>query len=171
VRQEVIFSRLPLTETELESRLAEQEAILQAPDASDESHDVRMATVYALALRRVLHRLRAGEPVAQLTEVQGFRLGPLALLGSPFEIFQEIKNEVREKARAPLPLVVGLCNDALGYATDCTVAARGGYAAEMVPLMQGSLPYQNIHGELVSALLDLDQALTEEYDEAERAQG
>ena len=171
VRQEVTFRRLPLTETELESRLAAQEAILQAPAASDETPAVRMATVYALALRRVLDRLRAGQPVAQPTEVQGFRLGPLALLGSPFEIFQEIKNEVREKAGAPLPLVASLCNDALGYATDRTVTARGGYAAEMAPLMQGSLPYQDIHGELVSALLALDHALSDEYEQGDECAG
>ena len=39
----------------------------------------------------------------------------------------------------------------------------------MVPLMQGSLPYQDFHAELVSALLDLDQALSDEYNTEERA--
>lgn len=159
VRRSAVFTRAPLTETDLQSRLAKQEAILHSSEASDESREVRMATVYALALRRVLARVQAGEPVEEPTELQGVRLGPFALLGSPFETFQEIKNEVRSRACAPIPLVMSLCNDGQGYATDRTIAARGGYAAEMVPLMKGSLPFRNIHTELVAALLDLDKAL------------
>lgn len=155
----VTFNRLALSVAEVEARLAEQEAILRAPGASDADQRVRMATVFALAYRRILSKMRAGERVAEPTELQGFRLGPLALLGAPFEVMQAVKNDVVAAARSPIPLVLGLTNDCLGYAPDRTVAARGGYAAEMVPLMGGTLPFADIHSELVTGLAKLDRAL------------
>ena len=93
------------------------------------------------------------------TEIQGFRVGPLLFLASPFETFQAIKNDTVAGAKAPIPMVLAMTNDWRGYATDRTVAARGGYAAEMVPLMKGSLPFARIHDELVAALLELDRDL------------
>ena len=75
------------------------------------------------------------------------------------EIFQAIKNDVAAQADAPIPLVMGLTNADLGYAVDRQKAAEGGYAADFVPLMCQSLPFADIHGELVEALLALDTAL------------
>ena len=72
---------------------------------------------------------------------------------------QTIKNEVRLKAKSPVPLVMGITNDLLGYAPDRTAARRGGYAADTVPLMLGILPFANIHDELVAGLLEVDSAL------------
>ena len=39
------------------------------------------------------------------------------------------------------------------------VAARGGYAADVVPFICGQLPFANIHAELVQALATLEQDL------------
>jgi hypothetical protein len=83
------------------------------------------------------------------------------LLGTPFEIYQAIKNDVVAAAQAPIPLVMGLTNDELGYAPDRATAAAGGYAARQVPFMLGSLPFANIHDELAAALLALDARLQE----------
>lgn len=157
--REVAFTRKVLTREELAARLAEQEAIMHAPGATDESPEVRMAAVYALAYRKLLRQLDAGESLQPPTQVQGLRLGPVALLGGPFEIFQAIKNEVQAKARSATPLVMGLTNDQLGYAPDHTAAARGGYAADTVPLMLGSLPFVAIHDELVRELLAVEGEL------------
>ena len=110
-------------------------------------------------VRELLAAMDRGESLQPPTQLQGLRLGPLALLGSPFEIFQAIKNDVRQRAKSPLPLVMGLTNDGLGYAPDRDCAARGGYAADMVPLMIGMLPYANIHEELVTAFLALEALL------------
>ena len=60
---------------------------------------------------------------------------------------------------APIPLVMGLTNDLLGYAPDQETAASDGYASAMVPVMLGELPFADIHGQLRAALLDLDRAL------------
>ena len=156
---DVTFSRRALTRDDIAARLAEQDAILHAPGASDEDSKVRMAGVFALAYRQLLAAMDRGESLQPPTQLQGLRLGPLALLGSPFEIFQAIKNDVRQRAKSPLPLVMGLTNDGLGYAPDRDCAARGGYAADMVPLMIGMLPYANIHEELVTAFLALEALL------------
>ncbi len=87
------------------------------------------------------------------------RLGPLSILGSPFETFQAIRNEVCDTSASEIPLVVSFVNDSTGYAVDATCAARGGYAADMVPLICGELPYADIQRELVDALLALSQDL------------
>jgi hypothetical protein len=96
------------------------------------------------------------EPPAEL---QGLRIGPLALLASPFEVFRAIKQDAVMQAKCPIPLVLGNTNDDFGYAVDHAAAARGGYAADLVPLICGALPFANIHDELVEELLALDAAL------------
>jgi len=159
VRREVTFRRRRLSTDELRRRLAEQEAILARPGASDADREVRMATVHVVALRRLIARAEAGESLEPPTELHGFRLGPLAFLGTPFEVFQAIKNRVVSEASAPVALVMGLTNDCLGYAPDRTCALRGGYAAELVPTLFGALPFEAIYDELPRALLELDAAL------------
>jgi hypothetical protein len=155
----VTFTRKPLTVDDLRARLAEQDRILQAPDATDVSPEVRMAAVYALAYRALIAALDAGRSVAEPTELQGFRLGSLSFLGAPFEIFQAIKNEVRDAAKPATTFVMGPTDDCLGYAPDRTAAARGGYAADTVPLMLGMMPYASIHDELVRELSALEGGL------------
>jgi hypothetical protein len=160
-RREVVFRRKPWDAAKVRSLLAEQEAKLQAPGATDSNRELRMATVYAVALRGILAAMEAGRPVEPSTEVQGLRIGPLLLLGSPFETFQAIKRDVQAQAGVPRTLVLSFCNDSVGYAVDRTTAARGGYAADMVPLICGSLPFADVHTELVAALLDLARMLAE----------
>ncbi len=157
--REVTFSRRPTTIEQLRERLAEQEAILHAPDATDESREVRMAMVYALAFRKLIAAMAAGESIAPTTELQGLRIGPLTFLGAPFEIFQAIKNDVVAGSESPTTLVMGLTNDQLGYAPDRQAAARGGYAADVVPFILGSPPFADIHTELVRELLATEAAL------------
>lgn len=159
VRREVDFSRREFSRSDFVDLLAEQEAVIHAPGASDADREVRLATVRAVAYRRFIEALDEGGPLVEPTVIQGLRIGPLGLYASPFEVFQAIKNEVVGGARAPIPLVLGVANDALGYAPDQEAAARGGYAADQVPLMQGTLPFANIHDELVEALLALDREL------------
>jgi len=162
-RQRIAFSRKPWGAEELRRRLTVCEEFLSRLDAHDDfaegNRNIRMETVYAVALRKMLARAERGENLADETEVMGLRLGALALLGSGFETMQAIKNEILAGARGPHTWVTGLTNDSVGYAPDRTVAARGGYAADMVPLIVGTLPYARIHDELVAALLGLDRAL------------
>jgi hypothetical protein len=153
------FSRKPFGLDRLKGLLAEQEAVLHAPDASDSAQPVRMAAVFAAALRRLIAAMERGETMAPPFELQGFRIGPLLLVASPFETFQAIKNDVREKLNDPSVLVMSVTNDTRGYAPDRTVASRGGYAADMVPMITGDLPYAAIHGELVEGLVAMANEL------------
>ena len=159
VRRSATFSRIRPSVEELQKALAEQEAKFIAPGATDSNQEIRMATVHVQGLRKLIRGLEAGEPLSPATELQGYRIGPLALLGTPFEIFHAVKEEALSQMRSPVPLILGLTNDLLVYATDRTVAARGGYAAQWVPIILGRLPFAGIHDELVRALTDLDAAL------------
>ncbi|MFW6189566.1 MAG: neutral/alkaline non-lysosomal ceramidase N-terminal domain-containing protein [Planctomycetota bacterium] len=162
--REVEFTRRQPSEEELRAHLAKAEEMMQAPDADDEDREVRMATVRALALRRILGRMEDGRFPAPSTEVAALRIGPLMLLGSPFETFQAIKNEVHEKASSPIPLVMSLVNDGAGYAPDRETTDRGGYAVETGPLIHADLPYARAHEELVEALLGIEQEVLQDRD-------
>ena len=159
LRQDIVFRRNLLPRETLLEWLHGAEAKLHAPGASDADQAVRMAMVHTQTLRSLLQRLDAGAELEPATEVQGIRLGPIALLGCPFETFQAIKNRVVERAQAPIPIVLGLCNDCLGYAPDWERGGGDGYAAKTVPLIVGELPFADIATQLSEALLDLDSRL------------
>lgn len=160
VSRERTFSRKPYGIETLRGLLAEQEVILRAPDATDADQKVRMATVYAGALRGMIAALERGESLSPPIELHGFRIGPLLLLASPFETFQAIKNEVKARVGTPAVLVMSVTNDTRGYAPDRKIAAEGGYAADTVPMITGALPYAAIHDELVEGLVTLAGRLT-----------
>jgi hypothetical protein len=159
VSKKVDISRNPISREKLVTWLREKEAVVQTASASDSTDEVRFAAVYIQSIRSMLAEMDAGKNMAPPVEVQGVRIGEISLLASPFETFQAIKNDVVKGSSAKVPLVMGLTNDLWGYAPDRTVAARGGYAAEMVPVMLGRLPYAKIHDELVRHLLTVDREL------------
>ncbi|MBN2311486.1 MAG: neutral/alkaline non-lysosomal ceramidase N-terminal domain-containing protein [Candidatus Hydrogenedentes bacterium] len=159
-RKAVCFTRREYDLGQLRGTLEEHESRLHALDATDGAGaELRMDTVWAVALRRIISQLDAGEDTGGPTDVAGMRIGPVAILGSGFETFQAIKNDVVERAAGPITLVAGLTNDSVGYAPDRTMAKQGGYAADFVPFLTSKLPYANIHDELVEALLGVDAAL------------
>jgi len=162
VSHDIALSRKPWTLDKLQGLLAEQDAVIHAPGIRDDDRQARMATVYRVALLSLVQRKQAGENLTPHSETQGIRLGPIALLAGPFEIFQAIKTDVVARAAAPIPLVLGITNDLQGYVPERAVAERGGYAADMVPLMLGEVPFANAHDELVDALLRLDTDLAED---------
>ncbi|MBS3762275.1 MAG: neutral/alkaline non-lysosomal ceramidase N-terminal domain-containing protein [Planctomycetes bacterium] len=159
-RHEVTFIRKTWDADELKKRLVEAEQEIaesqdgKLPDDADRS--TRMNTVNAIALRGLLKRLEDGDSLSPPTELHGIRLGPIAILGSPFETFQAIKRDVAEESSAPIPFVTSLVNDSVGYAPDETKAQEGGYAADTVPMICGQLPFADVHQELVEKLLELD---------------
>ncbi|MCX6983907.1 MAG: neutral/alkaline non-lysosomal ceramidase N-terminal domain-containing protein [Lentisphaerae bacterium] len=145
----------------IKEMLAEKEAIVYADGASEENGAVRMAVVNILTLRSIISRIEKGEDLMiQTAEIQGIRLGPVEFLGAPLEIMQAIKNDVVVEAKAPVTLVMGITNGGMGYAPDKTAAARGGYAADTVPMIVGRMPFRDIHTELVQAFLEVDRVLS-----------
>ena len=154
------FSSKDISLERIEALIKEQEAVIDAPGASDTDHKLRMAVVTLNGLRQIEQQMRRGVDLSfQEGEVQGVRVGPVVLLSAPFEIMQAIKTDVVGRARAQLPLVMGITNGSMGYAPDKQAAARGGYAADIVPMIVGRLPYRDIHSELVEALLEADRQL------------
>ncbi len=162
LRQTIHLTRAPVPREELEQMLREREATLDAPDADDADHAVRMATVYAIALRRELARQEAGGPMEYPAEIQGFRIGELLILGGPFEIMHRYKLRVQAEFERPV-LVMGLCNDAMGYApVKESFETEGNYAARMVPYLLGYPPFApSVEDELVAALVGLGRQLEE----------
>jgi len=150
---------------ELHARLDKIEKELAEVDLNGEDGPegcaVRMNTVCASGLRRLIQRAENGESLQPVITLRGLRIGPIALLGSPFETFQAIKNDVVEASSTPIPLVMSFVNDSRGYAPDRTAAARGGYAADTGPLICAELPFTNIHEELAAGLIQLDAVLGE----------
>ena len=160
VSQQRSFSFQDFSIAKIRELIIAQKAIVEAAGASDADDAMRMATVLLHTLRGIAARMEHGEDLrSQIGEIQGIRLGPVALLGAPFEIMQAIKNEVRAAATSPIALVMGLTNGSMGYAPDKTCAALGGYAVDTGPMICGRLPYVNIHRELVEALLNTDAKL------------
>ncbi len=158
VMQKFSSKEIPLSR--IKEMLAEKEAIVYADGASDENGSVRMAVVTVIALRSIISRIEKGENLQiQNAEIQGIRLGPVEFLGAPLEIMQAIKNDIVVAAKAPVTLVMGITNGGMGYAPDRTAAARGGYAADTVPMIVGRMPFLDIHTELVTAMLELDRRL------------
>ena len=157
--QEVRFTRRALTAEDFRRQLREEESHLADPDATDSDQDFRMSVIRAIAFRRLLASLEGGQPLDLPVELQGIRIGPLALLGTPFEVFQEIARAVRAGARSAAPLVLSDANGHLGYAADRAAVERGGYAADVVPVFHGIVPFARLYEELPQALLDLDRSL------------
>jgi hypothetical protein len=159
VSKDCKFTRRPLGLDYLKDQLAQQDAILQAPGASEVDDAVRMATVFAITLRRCIATIERGESLSNIDELQALRIGPIKFLGAPLEIFQAIKNDAKAGIGSNTALVMGITNGMAGYAPDHTAAARGGYAADMVPLILGQLPYADIHTELANALIEIAKAV------------
>ena len=153
------FTEAELEICELEKNLAAKEHAVQNADASDADRAVKMEMVYINAYRQIIPLMKSGKSTYPVAKIQGFRIGPIALLGSPFETFQAIKNDVKTFAKSPIPLVMSFTNDYLGYATD--KQSRGGYAGQIVPIIQARLPLKAIHEELVQVLLELERKLLE----------
>ena len=161
VRQEQELARADLTPTQLTQMLAEKDAVLKAPGASDADREFRMATVYAVAFRRLLEQMSLGKRLAPPVELQALRIGDLTIVGAPFELFHRIKRRVQGTFESEIVLVLSVTNGALGYAPEKEAfESEGGYAAHVVPFMIGILPFTpQIEDELVRAMTALVEEL------------
>lgn len=158
------LSRSPLPRTELECMLENCEKELDKPEADDGDRAVKRATVYAIALRRELARLDAGETYTRDARLQGFRIGDLILVGAPFEVMIRYKQRLQTEFpdRSVLPL--SLCNGTMGYAPERTsFDQENNYAAKIVPYLLGYPPLSAaVEDELVEAWTDLARKLSKD---------
>ena len=161
------FATRSLFTPELLAQLkAEYEKPFEDPMLSDDSMDARMNTVYLNGIERIEQAFREGKDKYVEAELHAIKVGPLEFLGAPFEVMQFIKNDIHAAVKAPYPMLMSLTNGRYGYAPsqdilDMTALAngRGGYESNRVPLINGLLPYGNIHKELVQYMTELDSIL------------
>ena len=150
---EISFTRQNYDIEKIEKLLADYESKVHNFDATDADRSLRMNCVYIAALRKFLKKKEHNQNLSEPTEIQAVRFGPVTITASGFETFQNLKNRVVKARPAPITLVAGLTNDAMGYAVDKTKAGQGGYAADIVPFITGQIPYAKIYEELPEALI------------------
>lgn len=90
----------------------------------------------------LLNRARRAEEALRTIEsgsaplrapVQVFRLGDLALVGCPGEMFAQLGLELKQQAAAPHLLVVGYANEYAGYLSTPAAFEEGGYETSLGP--------------------------------------
>lgn len=128
------------------------------PSRSDDEFDIRFNAVRLRGIDKMLKLLAAGKTDVEGI-VTGLRIGDVRILAAPFEIMQRIGRDVAGACPHGTVWVVSLCNGSYGYAPDDSVADRikreaGGYEAVDVPLINGQLPFSNIHQELKRYMLE-----------------
>ena len=89
-------------------------------------------------------RAERGEALAGLATypllVQGMRLGPIALVGVPVELFSEIGMAIRDASPFPTTLVCSYWNGYRNYLPTDSERVRGGYEIDISPFRPGADP-------------------------------
>jgi len=110
---------------------AYEEALLAAKNAKTEE-ERHAASRTAIRNKETLDLIDRGtDPIR--TEVQVMRIGDLALVATPGELFAELGLEIKQKSVAPHTFVVGYANDWIGYIVSPGTFAEGGYEASPGP--------------------------------------
>lgn len=87
-------------------------------------------------LRRV-RRFEAEPPAAHDTVVQVLRLGDLALVGVPGELFVKLGLEIKRRSPFAQTMVVELANDSIGYIPTLRAFEEGAYEPNSTPYLPG----------------------------------
>lgn len=108
------------------------------------------------AVHQDVARRRAATTAPGVTaELQVLRVGDLALVGIPGELFVELGLAVKARSPFPRTLVLGLANGSVGYLPTREACESGGYEAVATPFAIGT-------GEMVrDACLEMLQSLKE----------
>jgi len=116
-----------VSEKKISSRIAELEWSIPIMERDSASPDMLYRAGLELSLtRKARGYLKEG---CARSEIQGIRVGDLALIGLPGEVFVEtgLKIKSRAKSRGIKAIVVELANDYLGYMPTDQAFSEGGY--------------------------------------------
>ncbi len=161
ILEEVPFSCEVLERDKIEARIAGELQKIRSDPEGDASQQCRMAAVFLEGSRRQLASLERGDASVMPAPMTALRAGPLLILGTPFELFRDIKERViRELGAQSGPVLVLSCtNGFLGYApTRATTenAADGHYACDTAPMIMGHAPFApGLEDEIVETCLRL----------------
>jgi neutral ceramidase len=154
--EQVLLPVRPLP-TPAEARVAAQTAQaelarLRQSGLPDTDVSVHAANVRAkhTAMRAEHARLTNGRPTMPL-EVQAFRVGPVALLGAPMEVFGELGAAIGSASPFAWTAVSGYTNGSAGYLPTAEAFAEGGYEVETASPFAGEAGARFV--EAASALL------------------
>jgi hypothetical protein len=110
---------------------AYEEALLAIKNAKTEEEKYA-ASRTAIHNKETLDLIDRGtDPIR--TEVQVMRIGDVALVATPGELFAELGLEIKQKSVAPYTFVIGYTNDWIGYIISPGTFAEGGYEASPGP--------------------------------------
>jgi hypothetical protein len=130
---------------------AYREKVRSDPDG-DASADHRMNTVFLLGAQQILADLDHRQARQTIVEIQAFRLGDLIILGTPFELYRDIKKQICGSAFGHTLMVLSTTNDYAGYAVSRARFDTARYASLIVPLIMGRSPYsQDLEDTIVSS--------------------
>jgi hypothetical protein len=133
-QESVELTYLPLRSAEEAAAMLERgRERLRALEWGTTGYRIAQITEVEHALR--LLRLHYGRevPAALPAEVQALRLGPVAVVGLPGEIFSSIGSAIKQASPLPPPhtLVANLSNDNVGYVADPGAYGVAGYETDI----------------------------------------
>jgi len=163
----VAFPRVDWGISDVEDRIMKLERQLQQSGQDDNplaggSNPLERSGIYVVqlkGLRRIREQMRHGESLQWPARLQGIRIGPVCLLGSPFEVYQSTARSIREAFGENPVWILSLVNGAEGYAPDPKAYQKNRYATEFVNLMMGHLPHTCLHDPLIQELSALGRQL------------
>jgi hypothetical protein len=117
---------------EAAAMLAEGREHLRTNEAGSPRSRGALATEVDYALRLLRQRFGSEPAVTRHAEVQAVRVGPLAVVGLPGEIFSSLGRRIKREApsAAPWTIVAGWTNDNVGYVPDREAYPLGGYEVD-----------------------------------------
>jgi hypothetical protein len=156
------FTHDHLSQNEIEVGIAShREKIVNALDG-DASPDARLDAVYMAGLQRILAKLDAPEFGEERLDLQAFRLGDLRIVGTPFELYRDIKLRLFRESKLDPLLLLSMTNGYAGYAVSERRYRDAPYGSKLVPFIMGMLPFsQRIESQIVEACAKLLQKLGE----------
>ena len=165
VRRDVSFSRKPRTAAFLRQRIRKLEAIFTAAGTTDttitgtpplNTHGQEMVRLQSS--RQILAQFRGRVGPNAPVNVQGLRIGPVALLGVGLEVFHSLQASILQGSPHAHTWVVSLAGGQ-GYAPDARACAKQGYTDDLVPAIVGELPFAKIYAEVPRELIKLAREL------------
>ncbi len=167
VRRDVRFSRKPWTAAFMRKRIAQFEAVFSAAGITDRTtlgkpplHTHGQEMVRLQSSRQILAQFRGTKAPNAPVNVQGLRIGPVALLGVGLEVFHSLQAPILAGSPHAHTWVVSLAGGQ-GYAPDARACALEGYTDDLVPAIVGEIPFAKIYEEVPRELVRLARSLAD----------
>lgn len=143
----------PLTVSEMETELAAKEADFQAKKASGAGRDLLNPIGYHIDwLKKIINWSKTSSlPTLIEGEIWVARMGDVAVVGTPGEVFTEIGYQVRKASPFSTTLFAGYCQGVLGYISTRAEYPYGGYEPSVAQRGYGHpAPFAPEAGEMIA---------------------